>query len=135
LFFILFATAEKGRQLQMANDMASISRSQRNAPLCLRKTGGGLQKGLANLWKRKKIAKKAHATRGREIKWAMGAKKGIKIALCPRISGTDWKKVLANRWNRKKITKKAHAGRGLETLWEFPAKIETMVGKKHSPDH
>jgi hypothetical protein len=34
-----------------------------------RKTGGGLEKGLANLWSRKRIAKKAYAGRGQETKW------------------------------------------------------------------
>jgi hypothetical protein len=38
-------------------------------PLCLRKTEGGPEKGLVNLWSRKKIAKKAHAGRGQETKW------------------------------------------------------------------
>jgi hypothetical protein len=38
-------------------------------PLCQRKTEGGLETGLANLWNRKKITKKAHAGRGQEIKW------------------------------------------------------------------
>jgi len=40
-------------------------------PTCQRKTEGGLEKGLANLWSRKKITKKAHAGRGHEIKWEM----------------------------------------------------------------
>jgi hypothetical protein len=31
----------------------------------------GLEKGLANLWSRKKITKKAHAGRGQETKWEM----------------------------------------------------------------
>jgi hypothetical protein len=39
-----------------------------------RKTGGGLEKGLANLWSRKRITKKAHAGRGQETKWEMSAK-------------------------------------------------------------
>jgi hypothetical protein len=33
------------------------------------KTGDGLGKRLANLWRGKRIAKKAHAGRGQEIKW------------------------------------------------------------------
>jgi hypothetical protein len=37
--------------------------------LCPRKTEGGLEKDLANLWSRKKITKKAHAGRGQETKW------------------------------------------------------------------
>ncbi|MGO8926831.1 MAG: hypothetical protein ACLQU3_08075 [Limisphaerales bacterium] len=40
-------------------------------PLCQRKTEGGLETWLANLWSRKKIKKKAHAGRGQETKWEM----------------------------------------------------------------
>jgi hypothetical protein len=43
--------------------------------LCQRKTEGGLEKWLANLWSRKKITKEAHAGRGQETKWGMSAKK------------------------------------------------------------
>ena len=39
------------------------------APPLPEKTEGGLEKGLANLWSRKKITKKAHAGRGQETKW------------------------------------------------------------------
>jgi hypothetical protein len=35
---------------------------QRSAPFTREKTIGGLEKGLANLWSRRKITKKAHAT-------------------------------------------------------------------------
>jgi hypothetical protein len=35
-------------------------------PLCTRKTTGELEIGLANLWRRKRITKKAHAGRGQE---------------------------------------------------------------------
>jgi len=38
-------------------------------PLRQRKAGSGLEKRLANLWSRRKITKKAHAVRGRGIKW------------------------------------------------------------------
>ena len=38
-------------------------------PLCQRKIEGGLEKGLANRWNRKRIAKKAHADRGLETIW------------------------------------------------------------------
>jgi len=34
-----------------------------------RKTDGGLEKVLANLWSRKKIKKKVHAGREQEAKW------------------------------------------------------------------
>jgi hypothetical protein len=34
-----------------------------------RKTEGGLEKGLANLWSGRKITKKARAVRGQETKW------------------------------------------------------------------
>jgi len=44
-------------------------KSHRSSPLCRRKTGGGLEKGLANLWSRKSITKKACAGRGQETKW------------------------------------------------------------------
>jgi hypothetical protein len=40
-------------------------------PLCQRKAVGGQEKGLANLWSRKKITKKAHGGRGQESKWEM----------------------------------------------------------------
>jgi hypothetical protein len=39
--------------------------------LCQRKTDGGLEKGLANLWSRKKIKKKFHVGRGQITKWEM----------------------------------------------------------------
>jgi len=39
--------------------------------LCQRKTEGGPGKGLANLWSRKRITKKACAGRGQETKWEM----------------------------------------------------------------
>ena len=38
-------------------------------PLCQRKTGGGLEKGLATLWRGKRITKKAYAGRGQTTKW------------------------------------------------------------------
>jgi len=38
-------------------------------PFCQRKTEDGLEKGLAFLWSRKKITKKAHAGRGPETQW------------------------------------------------------------------
>jgi hypothetical protein len=38
-------------------------------PLCQRKAEGGLEKGLANLWSKRKIPKRAYAVRGQEIKW------------------------------------------------------------------
>jgi hypothetical protein len=37
--------------------------------LYLRKAEGGLEKGLANRWSRKRITKKAHAGRGKESRW------------------------------------------------------------------
>jgi hypothetical protein len=37
--------------------------------MCQRKIEGGQEKGLANLWSRKRITKKAHAGRGQEAKW------------------------------------------------------------------
>ena len=37
-----------------------------NRLLCQRKTEGGLEKGLANLWSRKKITKKAHVVVGKK---------------------------------------------------------------------
>jgi len=40
-------------------------------PLCQRKTEVGPENGLANLWGRRKITKKAHAGRGQETKWGM----------------------------------------------------------------
>jgi signal peptidase I len=43
-------------------------------PLCQRKAEGGLENGLANLWSRRKITKKAHAVRGQEIKWEISTK-------------------------------------------------------------
>jgi hypothetical protein len=36
---------------------------------CQRKTENGLENGLASLWRRKRITKKALAGRGQEIKW------------------------------------------------------------------
>jgi hypothetical protein len=49
-------------------------------PPCQRKTEGGLEKGLANLWsekKMKKITKKAYAGRGHESKWEIENFKGL----------------------------------------------------------
>jgi hypothetical protein len=40
-----------------------------NRHLCQRKTEGGLEKVLANLWSRQKIAKKLYASRGQETIW------------------------------------------------------------------
>ena len=40
-----------------------------NCSLCQRKTEGGREKGLANLWRRKKIRKTPHVDRGQTIKW------------------------------------------------------------------
>jgi len=40
-----------------------------NRHLCQRKNEGGLEKVLANLWSRQKIAKKPHASRGQETIW------------------------------------------------------------------
>src|ERR1035437_10967578 len=40
-----------------------------NRPLCQRKTEGGREKRLANLWSRKKIRKTPHVDRGQTIKW------------------------------------------------------------------
>jgi hypothetical protein len=43
--------------------------------LCQKRTEGGLEKGLekglANLWSRKKITKEVHAGRGQETEWEM----------------------------------------------------------------
>jgi hypothetical protein len=36
---------------------------------CQRITEGGLEEGLANLWSRKRITKKAYAGRGQETQW------------------------------------------------------------------
>jgi hypothetical protein len=36
-----------------------------------RRTKGGLENGLVNLWMRKRIMKKAHAGRGQESKWGI----------------------------------------------------------------
>ena len=41
------------------------------APPVPEKTEGGLETGLANLWSRKRITKKAYAGRGQETKWEM----------------------------------------------------------------
>jgi hypothetical protein len=38
-------------------------------PLCQRKAEGGVAKRLANLWRRNRFKKNAHACRGQEIKW------------------------------------------------------------------
>jgi hypothetical protein len=43
-------------------------------PLCQRKAEGGLENGLANLWRRKRITKRAHAVREQEIKWEIPVK-------------------------------------------------------------
>jgi len=43
--------------------------------LCQRITGTDWKKVLANRWNRKRIAKKAHAFRGHEIRWADGKTK------------------------------------------------------------
>jgi hypothetical protein len=42
--------------------------------LCQRKTEGGLEKGLANLWRKINIKKKARAFRGQETKWGIPVK-------------------------------------------------------------
>jgi hypothetical protein len=46
-----------------------------------REAGSGLEKRLANLWSRRKItkkpSKKAHAVRGREIKWEIPDKLAV----------------------------------------------------------
>ena len=47
-------------------------------PLCQRKTEGGLEKGLVNLWSRQKIMKKAHAGRGQDTKWEIPNKATVK---------------------------------------------------------
>ena len=57
---------------------------------CQRKTEGGQEKGLANLWSRKKITKKAHAGRGQEAKWEMS------IEDCPGVS-KDQRRNMKNR--------------------------------------
>jgi hypothetical protein len=48
-------------------------KKHRNTPSAREKRGAdskkGLEKRLANLWSRRKTTKKAHAVRGREIKW------------------------------------------------------------------
>jgi hypothetical protein len=45
--------------------------------VCQRKTEGRTENRLANVWRRKRMTKKAHAARGQEIKW------GISIRICP----------------------------------------------------
>jgi hypothetical protein len=50
---------------------AEKHKCQQSAPFARKKTEGGLEKGLANLWSRKRIMKKAHAGRGQETKWEM----------------------------------------------------------------
>src|SRR6266404_3756161 len=47
---------------------------QRSASRCQRKTEGGLETGLVNLWSRQKITKSAHAGHGQETKWGMSVK-------------------------------------------------------------
>lgn len=42
---------------------------QRTAPFARKTTEGGLEKELANLWRRSKVTKNAHASRGPEAKW------------------------------------------------------------------
>jgi len=41
---------------------------QKLFPFARKKTAGGLENGLANLWRRKKITKETHADRGPEAK-------------------------------------------------------------------
>jgi hypothetical protein len=41
---------------------------------CQRKTAVGLMKRLANLWSRKRITKKAYASRGQETIWEIPIK-------------------------------------------------------------
>jgi hypothetical protein len=38
-------------------------------PRCQRKTKSGLEKSLANPWRKSKVKKKTHAGRGQESKW------------------------------------------------------------------
>jgi hypothetical protein len=53
--------------------MACESKKYRNTPCARDKPRGGLENGLANLWRSKRITKKAHAGR-REIKWEISTK-------------------------------------------------------------
>jgi hypothetical protein len=46
----------------------------RNTPSAREETMGGLEKGFANLWRSKRITKKARAGRGQESKWENTAK-------------------------------------------------------------
>jgi hypothetical protein len=62
----VFSSMEKGRW---------ESKKASKHPLCQRKIEDGLQKGLANLWRGKKITKKAHAGRGQDTKWEMANKR------------------------------------------------------------
>jgi hypothetical protein len=59
--------------LQGAENRVARHKCQPSAPFA-RKTEGGLQKWLANLWSGKKITKKVHAGRGQETKWEIPAK-------------------------------------------------------------
>jgi hypothetical protein len=54
-----------------------------NRPRCPRKTQGGLEKGLANLWRGKRITKKAHAGHGQETKWEIPDKDFMKTIPIP----------------------------------------------------
>jgi hypothetical protein len=71
--------------------------------LCQRKTEGGLEKGLENLWSRKKITKKAHAGRRQETKWEIpancpGARPGSEL-LRPAYLGSFEQHIGENKGN------------------------------------
>jgi hypothetical protein len=56
---------------------ATLQQMATKRRLCQRKTEGEPKKGLANLWRGKKITKKAHAGRGQTTKWEIPGKSGF----------------------------------------------------------
>jgi hypothetical protein len=74
----LLAESEEGYRFRQSLEcrrchLISI-KSHRNIPCARERPRGGLENGLAKLWRRKKITKKAHAGRGQETKWEISGK-------------------------------------------------------------